>query len=341
LNGYTRDRSVALYERIEDELRAIPGVLGVTSSNVGLFAGDETAELWETRVRVQGFPFAFDVNTNARFAIVGADYFRTLGIPLIAGRDFTQFDGSGAPSVAIVNEKFVEKFKLGHDAIGKRIAAYGAPLDTEIIGVAHDAKYSELRVGVQPQFFLPYRQRFEFADNTFYVRAAGNPSRILAAIPPLIARLDSNVALDRLRAMPEQIQSYVTVSRVTSVLSAAFAVVATLLAAIGLYGVLAYSVVQRTKEIGIRMALGADRSRVHRMVLGQVASMNVVGGVIGFAVALALGRFGESLLFQLTIRDPAVLGLSSFLLVLVTFAAGFIPAHRAPRLDPLHALRYE
>jgi predicted permease len=341
LNGYSRERSVALYERIEDELRAIPGVIGVTSSNVGLFAGDETAELWETRVRVQGFPFALDVNTNARFAIVGADYFGTLGIPLIAGRDFTQFDNEVAPKVAIVNERFVEKFNLGSDAIGKRIGAYGAPLDTEIIGVARDAKYSELRAGVQPEFFFPYRQRFEFTDNNFYVRAAGNSGRILGAIPSLIARINSNVALDRLRAMPEQIQAYITVSRVTSVLSVAFAAVATLLAAIGLYGVLAYTMVQRTKEIGIRMALGADRSRVQRMVLGQVGWMTVIGGMIGFAVGLALGRFGESLLFQLNARDPLVLCLSGFLLVLVTFAAGLIPARRASRLDPLNALRYE
>ncbi len=341
LNGYSRERSVALYERIEDELRALPGVTGVTSSSVGLFAGDNTAALWETRVRVQGFPFGLDVNTHARFANVGADYFRTLGIPLISGREFTQSDAEGAPKVTIVNEKFVQKFNLGNDVIGKRIATYGAPLDTEIIGVARDAKYSELRVGIQPEFFLPYRQRFEFSDDNFYVRAAGNPARVLAAIPPLIARIDSNVAVDRLRAMPEQIQAYITVSRVTSTLSAAFAALATLLAAIGLYGVLAYTVAQRTKEIGVRMALGADPSRVRCMVLGQVAWMTVIGGMIGFAAALALGRFGESLLFQLNARDPLVLGVSGFLLVLVAFAAGLIPAHRASRLDPLNALRYE
>jgi predicted permease len=341
LNGYSRERSSALYQRIEDELRRIPGVTGVTSSYVGLFAGDETAEVWETRVRVQGFPFALDVNTDSRFRIVGADYFRTVGIPLIAGRDFTQFDTEGAPKVAIVNEKFVEKFNLGNDAIGKRIGVYGSPSDTEIIGVAHDAKYSELRAGVQPEFFLPYRQRSEFSDNNFYVRTAGNPVPTLAAIPPLMARIDSNLGLDRLRAMPEQIQSYITVSRVTGILSAAFAAVATLLAAIGLYGVLAYTVVQQTKDIGVRMALGADRSRVQHMVLGQVAWMTAIGGTIGVAVALALGRFGESLLFGLNSHDPLVLGLSGLLLVVVAFTAGLIPAYRASRLDPLTALRYE
>ena len=341
LNGYSRPRSVALYGRIEDELRALPGVIGVTSSNVGLFAGDETAELWETRVRVEGFPFALDVNTNARFALVGADYFGTLGIPLIAGRDFTQFDAEGASKVAIVNEKFVEKFNLGRNAIGKRISTYGAPLDTEIVGVARDAKYSELRAGIQREFFLPYRQRFEFTDNNFYVRTAGDPARILPTIPPLIARIDSNVAVDRLRVMPQQIQAYITVNRLTGVLSAAFAALATLLAAIGLYGVLAYTVAQRTREIGVRVALGANPSRVRGMVLSQVARITVIGGLIGLAIAFALGRFSESLLFQLNARDPFVLGASCFLLVLVSFAAGFIPAYRASRLDPLNALRYE
>ena len=341
LNGYSRERSVALYKRIEDQLRAIPDVIGVTSSNVGLFAGDETAELWETRVRVQGFPFAPDVDTNARFSIVGADYFRTVGIPLIGGRDFSQRDAEGAPKVAIVNEKFVEKFNLGDDVIGKRIGAYGTPLDTEIIGVARDAKYSELRAGVHPEFFLPYRQRFEFADNIFCVRIARNPRQVFAAIPQLMARIDSRVPIDHLRLMPEQIQAYITLSRVIGILSAAFAAVATLLAAIGLYGVLTYTVTQRTREFGVRMALGAERSHVRWLVLGQVAWMTGIGGVIGFGVALALGRLAESLLFQLSARDPLVLGVSEFLLVLVAFAAGLIPAHRASRLDPLNALRYE
>src|SRR5262252_8329881 len=167
-SGYDLERSRALYERIEDGLSTLPGVTGVTSSNVGLFGGDNTAELWETRVRVQGYPFALDVDTNARFALVGADYFRTLGIPLIAGRDFSQFDAGGAPKVAIVNEKFVEKFNLDADAIGKQIAAYGAPLDTAIVGVARNAKYSELRGEIQPEVFLPYRQRSEVTGNSFY-----------------------------------------------------------------------------------------------------------------------------------------------------------------------------
>src|SRR5499427_240961 len=340
-SGYDLERSRALYERIEDGLSTLPGVTGVTSSNVGLFGGDNTAELWETRVRVQGYPFALDVDTNARFALVGADYFRTLGIPLIAGRDFSQFDAGGAPKVAIVNEKFVEKFNLDVDAIGKQIAAYGAPLDTAIIAIARNAKYSELRSEIQPEFFLPYRQRSEVTGNNFYVRTAGNRARILAAIPALIAGIDSNVPVDGLRTMPEQFQAYITISRVTSILSAAFAVLATLLAAIGLYGVLAYTVAQRTREIGIRMALGAAPSRVRRMVFGQVAWMTVIGGMIGVAVALALGRFGESLFFQLNARDPMVLSVSCFLLVLVALAAGLIPAHRASHLDPLNALRYE
>jgi ABC-type antimicrobial peptide transport system permease subunit len=188
---------------------------------------------------------------------------------------------------------------------------------------------------------LPYRQRSEVTGNNFYVRTAGNPARLLAVIPPLISGIDSNVPVDGLRTMPEQFQAYITINRVTSILSAAFAVLATVLAAIGLYGVLAYAVAQRTREIGIRMALGAAPSRVRRMVFSQVAWMTVIGGVIGVAVALALGRFGESLFFQLNARDPMVLSVSCFLLVVVALAAGFIPARRASRLDPMNALRYE
>src|SRR5947209_11551115 len=178
-------------------------------------------------------------------------------------------------------EEFVRKFNLGNDAIGKRIGVYGGPLDIEIIAVARNAKYSELRGGIQPEFFLPYRQRSEVSGNTFYLRTGGNPARILAAIPPLLARIDSNVPVDGLRTMSEQFQAYITISRVMGVLSAAFAVLATLLAAIGLYGVLAYTLAQRTREIGIRMALGADSSRVWRMVFSQVAWMTVIGGTIG------------------------------------------------------------
>lgn len=340
-SGYDLERSRALYQRIEDGLSSLPGVTSVTSSNVGLFGGDNTAELWETRVRVQGYPFARDVDTNARFALVGADYFKTLGIRLIAGRDFAQSDVDGLPKVAIVNEKFVEKFNLNADAIGKQIGVYGTPLDTAIIGVARNAKYSELRGEIQPEVFLPYRQRSEVTGNNFYARTTGNPDRILTAIPPMTARIDSNVPVDGLRTMPEQFQAYIAISRVTSILSAAFAILATLLAATGLYGVLAYAVAQSTKEIGIRMALGAAPSRVQRMVLNQVAWMTVIGGSIGIAVALALGRFGESLFFQLNARDPMVVGVSCFFLVLVALAAGIIPARRASRLDPLYALHYE
>jgi ABC-type antimicrobial peptide transport system permease subunit len=153
--------------------------------------------------------------------------------------------------------------------------------------------------------------------------------------------IESNVPVEALRTMPAQFEAYITISRVTSILSAAFAALATLLAAIGLYGVLAYTLAQRTREIGIRMAVGAAPSRVRRMVLGQVAWMTVIGAVIGVAFALALGRFSESLLFQLSARDPFVLGASGFLIVLVAFGAGLIPAYRASRLDSLNALRYE
>jgi len=217
----------------------------------------------------------------------------------------------------------------------------GGELDIEIVGLAQNSRYSDVKAEIPPVFVLPYRQKSDFSSIHFYVRTSLDPEQLLGAIPPVISRIDPNLPVVDLRTLPQQVQVNVTVDRVVSVLSAAFAGVATLLAAVGLYGVLAYTVAQRTREIGLRMALGAAPERVRAMVLRQVCWMTVIGGIAGLAAAAALGRFAESLLFQLNGRDPAVLATSAILLVLVALAAGFIPAHRASRVDPIRALRYE
>jgi len=188
---------------------------------------------------------------------------------------------------------------------------------------------------------LPYRQRQLFSANNFYVRTASDPSQVIGAIRPLISRIDSNLPVEHLQTMPEQVRASTTVDRVISTLSGAFALVAVLLAAIGLYGVLSYTVAQRTREIGVRMALGADSGRVRTMVLRHVGFMTAIGGLIGIPSALALGKFAESLLFKLNAHDPTVLSISVVLLVMVSLGAGFIPAYRASQVDPIKALRYE
>jgi predicted permease len=327
LNGYTNDRSKQLFETLENELAAVPGVSGVTAALVPLLAGNN----WGNNVAVEGFPAGPDTDTNSRFNEVGPGYFRTLGIPLIAGREFTRGDGLGAPKVAVVNETFAKKFNLGRDAIGKRIGdlGTGAPkLDTEIVGLVQDAKYSEVKDKIPPLFFRPYRQDNAIGAITFYVRTGSDPTALVATIAKVVARIDPLLPVENLRTMPQQVRENVFLDRFISVLSAGFAGLATLLAAIGLYGVLAYTVSQRTREIGLRMALGAAPSRVRTMVLRQVGVMTIVGGGVGLVAAVWLGYVAQSLLYDLKGWDPAVLAGSVVALTLVALGAGFIPDER-------------
>ena len=338
LNNYKPDQSRALFERMEDELGAIPGVTAVTSSLVPLISGSN----WGNDVRVEGFECGPDTDCNANFNEVGPDYFRGLGIPLLAGREFTRADVLKAPKVAIVNEAFAKKFNLGRDAVGKRMrAGDGGELDIEIVGLAKNAKYSEVKQAPRPVFVLPYRQDDDVGSITFYVRSAMDTDQLLGAIPGVMKHLDQNLPVENLKTMAAQVRENVFLDRMITTLSAAFAVLATLLAAVGLYGVLAYTVAQRTREIGLRMALGADGGRVRRMVLGRVGWMTLVGGVVGIAAALGIGVLARSMLFELQGHDPVVIASSTALLALIALGAGFIPALRASRIDPMRALRYE
>jgi predicted permease len=340
LNGYTPARSRDLFQRLEAELRALPGATGVSAARVRLLSGSN----WGQSVIVEGFEAGPDTDTGSRFNAIASDYFRTLGIPVLAGREFTAADGDSKQKVAIVNEAFARKFNLGRGAVGKRIGDRGAEtpsLDTEIVGLVQDAKYSEVKDEVPPLFFRPYLQDERVGAMTFYVRTALDPVDFLANIPRLVARLDPNLPVENLMTLPQQVRDNVFLDRFVSVLSTSFAALATLLAAIGLYGVLAYTVTQRTKEIGLRMALGAAPAHVRGMVLRQVALMTLVGGAIGLAGAVAAGRLAESQLYQLRGYDPAVLSSAAIALTLVALTAGLLPALRASRVDPMRALRYE
>jgi len=342
LSGYTPERTADLFARLEDELGAMPGASGVTNSLVALLAGNN----WGNDVAVEGFKAGPDTDTNSRYNEVGADYFRTFGIPLIAGREFTRGDAKGAPKVAIVNEAFAKKFNLGRDAVGKHIGNRGAAtteLDTENVGLVQNAKYSEVKREIPPLFFRPYRQgdTASIGSISFYVRTANDPTAMLAMVPKVVASLDPNLPVEDLRTMPQQVRENVFIDRFISVLSAAFAALATLLAAVGLYGVLAYTVSQRTREIGLRMALGAAPGRVRQMVLRQVGVMTAIGGAAGLAAAVALARLAQSLLYQMQGYDPAVLIGAAVSLTIVALGAGFIPAHRASQVEPMRALRYE
>ncbi len=339
LNGYEPERCLALFQRVEEELAALPGVTGVTDSLVPVLAGSS----WGGNVSVEGFEADPDTDTNARYNRVGADYFKTLGMRLLAGRAITVADTEGAPKVAVVNQAFARKFQLDeHDTVGKRMAVgSGGDLDVEIVGLVADAKYNKAKDEVPPMYFTPYRQGFQLGFLTFYVRTASAPGPVMRAIPGVIGRLDATLPVEELKTLQEQVRENVFLDRMVTALSAAFAALATLLAAVGLYGVLAYSVAQRTREIGVRMALGASGERVRGMVLGQMGRMLAVGGVLGLAAALALGRVARSLLFQLQGHDPRVLAGGAVVLAAVALAAAYLPARRASRVHPMEALRYE
>jgi ABC-type antimicrobial peptide transport system permease subunit len=209
------------------------------------------------------------------------------------------------------------------------------------VGLVSDAKYSEVKDAIPPLFYLPYRQDANIGYINFYVRSANDPRQLNSSVTATLARLDSNLPVNDLKTLEQQVRENVFLDRLISTLSSAFALLATLLAAIGLYGVLAFTVSQRTREIGVRMALGADAGRVRAMVLRQVGVITAIGGAIGLAGAIGLGRLAQSLLFEMQGTDPVVLTSAAVVLVVVALAAGYIPARRAASIDPMRALRYE
>jgi predicted permease len=338
LSGYDAERTRAFFERAEEELGTIPGVTSVALSRVPLLAGSN----WGSDVSVEGFERGPDTNASANYNQVSPGYFRTLGVPLVSGREFTPADTLGAAPVAIVNEAFTRKFNLGREAVGRRMATGNtADLTIEIVGVVRDAAYSQVKQEVPPLFFRPYRQSERVMGMSVYVATSLPPESLLTTVQATMARLDPHLPLEELKTMPQQVRENVFLDRMISTLSAAFALLATVLAAIGLYGVLAYTVAQRTREFGLRMALGAEPGRVQRLVLRQVGIMTLVGGLIGAGGALALGHTARSLLFDMVPWDPVVFGAAAVLLAIVAAAAGYIPAYRASRVDPMSALRYE
>jgi len=339
LNGYTAARSRGFFQQTEEALAAMPGVTGVAASMVPLLSGSN----YGTDVAVEGFKSGPDIDDNARFNEISAGYFRTLGVPLLAGREFTASDGASAPKVAIVNEEFARKFNLGREAVGKSMALNprAKTLDVLIVGLVRNAAYANVKQKPQPLFFTPYRQDTTLGNLHYYVRASRSPEQLEHEVPSVLKRIDPNLPLADLKTMPQQVRENVYLDRMISLLSTAFAALATLLAAVGLYGVLAYTVSRRTREIGVRMALGADAPRVRWMVLKQVGKMTLIGGAIGLSVALALGRTAQSLLFGLEAHDPVVVVGAMVVLAMVSLAAGYLPAYRASTVDPIKALRYE
>jgi predicted permease len=338
-NGYTVAESAALFERVEREVVALPGVTAVASSLVTLLSGRANTN----EVRVEGFEPRPGTLTLAHINGVSPGFFAALGIPLHAGRDFRATDaGLDKPDVGIVNERFVEFYGLGANAVGTRIGVGpGSTRDVEIVGIVADAKYDNVKDPVRPQLFRPREQIAGVGEATFYVRHGAAQDAVLAGIRAAVARLDPTLPVASLHSVDAQVRENVFLDRFMGKLAAALAVLATSLAAVGLYGVLSYMVAQRTREIGLRMALGAPPERARSMVLKQVGFMAVIGGVLGIGAAVLLGQVARVVLFGVQATDPVVLLTAAGVLGSIVLVAGYLPARRASRVDPIVALRAE
>lgn len=338
-NGYDAPRASALFVRVEQELASIPGIESASVSTAPLLTGTGSV----TRVAVDGADGSRRA-ISAGYALVGPAYFKTLGIARLSGRDFTEADTGVSPQVAIVNEALADALQLGRNPLGRQLRvgaddkAIGA---IEIVGMVTNTKYEEVKAGALPQLFMPYRQHARVGTVSVYARVTQAPSTVMGAIPAVVSRLDPMLPVENLRTMSDQVRENISPDRLIGTLSMISAGLATFLAAVGLYGMLAYTVTQRTREIGVRMALGADSGVVRRLILAQVIRMFSVGGLSGIAVALGLGRVARSLLFGLESYDPMVIAAAVTTLVLVALGASLVPASRASRIDPINALRFD
>lgn len=339
LNGYAPERSVALIDELDEALAALPGATGAASAMVPLLADSN----WRGPVVVEGFEPSDSNRINVRLNAIDPGFFGTVGMSLLGGRDFSVADSATSPQVAIVNERFAERLGLDRDVIGRRVKlGFREDGDAEIVGLVRNAKYSTVKDPVPAQLFIPRRQApFPMDDMTFYVRSAGDSAQLLSGIGQVVANADPTLPVNDLRTVDEQVRENVSEDRLVTMLAAALAMVATVLAAFGLYGVLTYTVAQRTREIGLRLALGAAPRQLRYMVLNQVAWIGSVGGAIGLVAASGLGRAAAGLLFGIeATHAPTYVG-AALTLTLVVVAAGYLPARRASRIDPAAALRAE
>ena len=338
-SGYDSDGARGLYQRLRNELAALPGVRGVTLAAIPLL--DDTE--WFSTVWVDGYEATEEEDLNPQINAVGPGYFATLGIPLVAGRGFTEPDGPGAPRVAVINQTMARYFFGESNPIGRRFG-FGSDEATaiEIVGVARDAKSSGLRGEIPRALWIPSSQGFlDFGAMTFYVRHDATAGDVPAALREAARRIDPAIPLFDLKTMTAQAAESLFLERLAALLATLFGVLATLLAAIGLYGMMSYAVVRRTREFGIRIALGALKPRIVWSVLREVALLVVVGLALGLPAAYGLARLAEALLYGLSPTDPVALAGACVLLVLVAVAAGSVPAGRATRVDPITALRSE
>lgn len=343
---YPAPKDVALHARLEEALSAVPGVEGVTASDAPLLVGMQmiTGFHVEGTPEVELSPSPEDMSKFPRAADVGTDFISVMKIPMVAGRAFTRQDTETSPKVAIINQTLARRFFPHQNPLGKRFRPGPKGKDekwVEIVGVCADTRYDALRDNPPPMHFGLYRQQSEMGGLTYIIRTPRKPEAIVPSLRAAVQRIDPNLPLLDLRTQRQQIDADLQQERIFASLSTGFGLLALALACVGIYGIMAYTVAQRTNEIGIRLALGARRGQVRGMVLRESGWLAVAGVAIGIFVALGLGRLVESLLYGVKATDPlSVLG-AALLLLAVALSSGWIPARRASRLEPMDALRHE
>ena len=336
LNRYDDGRTAALIDEMTTRLQALPGVRAVAVSSVPLLANNVSS----TSIFVQGRTYAARQQDSINILAISPDYFRTMEMPLVAGRGFTDRDNQTAPRVVVINETAARTYFPDENPIGRRFGS--SPEQSgqlEIVGVLRDAKYDRVRDAVPPTMYVPHLQGRP--STVFHVRTAADPSAAIATIREAVRQVDPNLPLMDVSTQAEQVDKNLTQERLFARAYAMFGGLAMLVASVGLFGLMSYSVARRTNEIGIRMALGAQRGDVLRLVMGESMALVAIGIGIGLALAVAAGRLVTTLLFGLAPTDPLSMAAAMSVMVLVSAIAGYLPARRASRVDPMIALHYE
>jgi predicted permease len=335
---YPSQLRVPLYQQIAEKLAALPGVQSATLSENPLLANSMDNDCYRPTGRAPGSGNQ-DMAWRNR---VGSGFFETLGIPILHGRTFTNRDNQHAPKVAIVNQRMAKSFFPNTNPVGKTmIVCEASATPIEIVGVTADAKYNSIREEVPPTVYFPYMQDNDAGAMTFELKTAASTASIVSEAREALRAIDKDLPMLEVRTQTQQIDAILSSERVFATLTTGFGVLALILASIGIYGIMAYTVSRRTNEIGIRMALGARSTAVLSMVLRETLLLGLIGVVAGLAAAAALTRLTTSMLYGLKSTDPLTFGGAALLLIVIALAAGFTPAQRAARVDPMHALRHE
>jgi predicted permease len=336
LSGYSPEATRNFYNQLLTLLRAVPGVQAASVSTESPISGS-----WDSNgIVVEGYVPRQDESMSCNVAAIAPDFFKTLGIPFITGRDFSSKDDGGAPKVAIINETMARYFFGNSNPIGKKIGLDQIP-DIEIVGVVRDAKYTQLREKPLRHFYGPMMQVPRLYDMTLQVRSAGDPAALTEMVRARVKSLDSRLPLYDVKTLAVQIDDSLASDRLITWLSTIFGLLATLLAAVGLYGVVAFSVTRRTREIGVRIALGAMPGDVLWLFLKQMAVLVGAGVIIGAGAAFAVTRLLSTMLYDVKPADPLAFVAAGAVLIATATVAAYLPARRATRVDPITALRYE